>query len=174
MEKETHIFIIWQNGLPMKEDIFKDIRSNFTIRQVFKINWPKHDFCRHLAHFYGKSLPKGCKKEKECGFGNFLLIVVDDKQPSYKDEKNKNIISAKMRYRSMCNGNFVHASDSVEEADKNLSYITGLNLRSFDEIYPNAWNGEIINVDFEKLKPISCFSILLHKFFAFWKQIFQV
>ncbi len=173
MEKEIHVFIIWQNGLPVKEDIFKDMRSNFTIRQVFKINWPERDFSRHLARFYGKSLPKGCKKGNECGFGSFLLVVVEDKQPHYKDGKNRNVIAAKMRYRSLCNANFVHASDSIEEADENLSYILGMNRHSFDEMYPDVWNGEIIDVNAEKLEPASCFLTYFHEFLASLKQVFS-
>ncbi len=127
MSAETNIFIIWQNGRYLERDIIADISSKFELQQIFELSWPKSDFHYNLAKFYGKSLPKGCKKEKECGCGDFLVVVVRDHHPQYEGGKNKNMKDAKALYRRMYNGqNFLHCSDTQQEGLDNLAYLTGL------------------------------------------------
>ena len=39
----------------------------------------------NFTRFYGVKLDNGSFKEKECGTGNFLLILLLDKKPVYKE-----------------------------------------------------------------------------------------
>lgn len=127
MSAETNIFIIWQNGRYLEQQIIADISTKFELQQVFELSWPMRDFHYNLAKFYGKSLPKGCRKEKECGCGDFLVVVVQDNQPHYEGGKNKNMKDAKALYRQMYGGqNFIHCSDTQQEGLDNLAYLTGL------------------------------------------------
>ena len=146
MEKELNVFIIWEKGRYLSEPIIADIAAKFTILQSFNISWPKKSFAARLAQFYGKNLPKGCRKEKECGCGDFLLIVVEDEQPAYHEGKNINMTTAKGLYRQWFQGkNYVHCSDCQAEGEANVQYLLGINAEEFRTRFNHPWDGKIIN-----------------------------
>ena len=72
--KNFYLFILWEKGRFKQKEILDDIAQNFNVLQIYEITWKKEDFGASLARFYGKKLPKGCKKEKETGSGSFLAI----------------------------------------------------------------------------------------------------
>ena len=76
MQKELYLFIIWQNGRFMEKQIIADLRKKFEIFRIFEVSWKEENFALNLARFYGKKLPKGCKKEKETGAGAFKVCLV--------------------------------------------------------------------------------------------------
>ena len=87
MQKELYLFIIWQNGRFMEKQIIADLRKKFEIFRIFEVSWKEENFALNLARFYGKKLPKGCKKEKETGAGAFKVCLVYDNNPQYADGK---------------------------------------------------------------------------------------
>lgn len=145
MKSELHIFIIWEKGRYLSDKILADIQSAFSIKQVYNISWPKESFGACLAKFYGKNLPKGVRKEKECGSGDFLVAVVEDKQPIHLKGLNLNMCEAKVKYRSWLNGNLIHASDNAKEGIENLETLLGCKAEDFIREHKKDWNGEIIN-----------------------------
>lgn len=134
MKKELYLFIIWQNARFMEKQIFADIKKKFEIFQSIDITWSKQNFAANLARFYGKKLPKGCKKEKETGAGTFRVYLVYDENPQFCDGKNISICSSKEQYRQLTGGgNLVHASDNTDETNENLLFLFGKNLKEFEQ-----------------------------------------
>jgi len=131
--------------LPYQQTIIEDIQKHYKIRKIFNCTWEKESFSIRLSQFYQKKLRHSCKKEKECGNGSFLIVVINDEHPLYERNKNITMHSLKNKYRRWTKGNYlVHGTDTKEEAEKNLKFLTGLSCDEFKKTYPDAWNGKEI------------------------------
>ena len=141
MDKELHLFLIWQNGRRLEEKILTDIAGKLEIVKTYNISWSEANFADNLTRFYGKKLPRGCKKIKECGTGDFLLILVYDHNPCYYQGVNTNLTSRKYTYRQWFGGGYlVHASDSLREANENLLFLLGKTVRELASEITEPWN----------------------------------
>ena len=148
MQNDLQLFIIWNHALPIKEKIIKDIKEHFEIKKVFDCHWPQELFSCYLVEFYHKKLYHCCKKEKDCGNGSFLLIVVNDTDPKYKNDINIKMKNLKQKYRNWAKGSFlIHASDNPKEAEENLRYLTNMSIEEFLQKYPSSWNNKIETLD---------------------------
>ncbi len=147
MKKELNLFIIWNNARNKEQEILNDIAQNYEIRQVYNITWSKDLFADNLTRFYGKKLPKNCKKQQECGTDAFLLVVVHDLHPAVKNNLNGNIISSKYQYRQWTGGgHLIHAADNQQEAEENLLFLLGATAQEFEQNHPKPWDGKIIDL----------------------------
>ena len=135
-----HIFIIWNKSLIKKNEIIHDVKNKFELKNIFEMNWSQNLFLDNLKRFYGATLPNPEKKLKDCGTGTFLIILVQDKNPVYREngtglEKklvNGNVFDAKMTYRKWLGRNFaVHGSNTQQETNHDLSLLFG---KSLDEM----------------------------------------
>ncbi len=145
MPSETHVFIIWQNGRYREKEIITEISEKFELLQIFEISWPQKQFHYNLARFYGKSLPKGCKKEKECGCGDFLVVMAADDSPRYVGGKNQNTVEIKARWRKEFGKNYIHCSDTKAEGTENLQFLTGMSVEQIRQNY-GAYDGSYIRL----------------------------
>lgn len=137
MEKELYLFILWQKARFMEKNIINDIKKNFEIYQSYEVKWTPELFANNLARFYGKKLPKGCRKEKEIGCGPFLLLFVYDNNPLCdKNNRNFNISSAKQKYRQLLGANLIHASDNPEETLENSLFLLGKSIKEIEKETP--------------------------------------
>ncbi len=141
MQKEPYLFIIWQNASFMEKQIVTDIKNNFEIFRVYEICWTPAYFANNLSRFYGKKLPKSCRKEREVGTGAFKLYIVYDALPQYVNGVNINIIKRKIEYRQLTGGNFIHASDTPAETNENLLFLLG---KTWKEIEREGKNDTVI------------------------------
>lgn len=151
MENHTYIFIIWDESRHKTDLILDDIKSKFTIREVFEITWTKNNFQNNLIRFYGHSLPNPKKKKLLCGTGPFLLIIVNDDSPLFRNESsftgnitiNENIVRSKMMYRKWVGQDFsVHGSISSKETNHNLTLLLHKPLNELEKVLPKTWNGK--------------------------------
>ncbi len=175
MNNLLQIFVIWENGRTFEDKILQDIRNKYDILQVFSINWPGDEFAANLSRLYGKKIPRGCKKEKECGTGAFTLVVgydphpkliTDPKHPGIKS--NANAMHDKSLYRQWTGGGYlVHASDNQYEAAENLLFMLGMTVKEIEAKYHQPWDGNTISItqsmvgshgwkDMEELKNFVC------------------
>ncbi len=147
VEKELHLFIIWERARYKETDIINDIKANFTILKYFDIQWNSKNIASNFTRFYGTNLPAGSAKEVECGTGNFLLIVVFDENPQYANRLtskgdaivNTNMFDAKSKYRSWTGGGHkIHATNSPRETNHDLSLLLGVNSEDFLLNYQNT------------------------------------
>ena len=153
MEKELHLFIIWERGRYKEFDILSDIKSHFQIVKCYDILWNDGCVSDNFTRFYGTNLPKGSSKEKECGIGRFLLIIVYDETPQYAIRHtskgdtvvNVNMFDAKSRYRNWTGGGHkIHATNSPKETNHDLTLLLGINVADFVKNEPD---NQIIKIE---------------------------
>lgn len=140
MSEETHLFIIWENARYKQDEIIEDIGKNLKILKIYEIEWEQNEFSNNLSRFYGTNLPKGSGKEKHCGTGKFLLIIVKDTDPKYEERetsKGKKIVNVKMfdqkeKYRNWTGGGHkIHATNNEEETNHDLTLLLDKNIKDF-------------------------------------------
>lgn len=139
--KETHLFILWENARYKEKEILEDIKKSFNIIGKYNITWNKEIFSKNLSRFYGTNLPKNSGKEKHCGNGDFLLIIVEVENPKYEHRDtlskgiqtvNINMFDKKTYYRELTGGGHkVHATNSEKETNHDLTLLLGKSLKDF-------------------------------------------
>ena len=136
-EHPWHLFIIWNKSLLKKDEIIDDIKKKFEMKSIFEITWSQIFFLENIKRFYGATLPDPQKKLNDCGHGKFLVILVQDKYPVYRENGtgiqkklvNGNVFDAKMNYRKWLGVNFaVHGSNTQQETNHNLALLFGKSL----------------------------------------------
>lgn len=134
-EKEAHAFIVWSKGHQHRDSILADVETKFEILESIDITWSQNKFSENLSRFYGENLPKNSSKEKHCGTGTFLCIIVRDNNPIYELREtskgikpvNVNMFDAKQLYRDWTGGGHkIHGSDNVTEARSNIYLLLGV------------------------------------------------
>ena len=152
MREEVHLFIIWENARNKQKEILEDINSNFEIIKIYEMEWSKEKFSEDLSRFYGTNLPNGSHKEKHCGTGKFVLIIVKDKKPIYEERMtskgtqivNINMFDKKEEYRELTGGGHkVHATNNETETNHDLTLLLGKNIEDYLKENSKKWNGKI-------------------------------
>lgn len=135
MNSEMGLMIIWNKARSYQDEIINDVKKRFTIRNIFEIEWNKELFSDNLTRFYGENLPKNSFKEKHCGNGPFLLLILEDNNPIYnyrptshgKMMVNVNFFDSKELYRSFAGQHRIHATNDKTEFRHDLMLLLGLN-----------------------------------------------
>lgn len=157
MVSEVHIFILWENSRFLEKKILDDIKVNFEILALYEIEWSKNKFSENLTRFYGENLPVNSKKEKLCGNGPFLLIVVGDNCPIYRMRKtskglklvNVNMFDSKLMYRTWTGGgHLIHGTNTTQESNHDLTLLIGVNTNDF--LNKNKCNISINQISFNR------------------------
>lgn len=139
-EPELHLFIIWEKARHKEVEILADIREHFKILKMYEVRWSKKYFAKNLTRFYGLNLPPKSDKETHVGNGPFLAVIVQDKTPEYKVHTtskgdalvNTKTFSAKTRGRELTGGGHrVHATNTPEEMEHDLTLLLGVNTADF-------------------------------------------
>jgi hypothetical protein len=140
---------LWEKARSHEKEILDDIASRFTILRIYEVTWNKETFSENLSRFYGTGLPPNSRKEQHCGNGPFLAVIVEDTHPIYEvrtttkgdQTVNTKTFEAKTLHREWTGGGHrVHGSNSVVEADHNLTMLLGKNssdLRKEIGLKPN-------------------------------------
>lgn len=158
---ETHILIIWSEGLSIKDIVLNDLKKHFVIKQIYKIKWDKDNFLDNLRVFYAHSQKHVSDEEytailenkmRHCGSDDFYLVVFEDKQPIYENRMtssgernvNTNIFDLKQHFRSISGGGHkIHTSDTVFESNKDLTLLLGKNSKDFNDDYVSFSDEEL-------------------------------
>lgn len=131
---ELHLFIIWENARYKEQLILEDICKKFVIHKIYDITWTPERVSSNFSRFYGVNLPLNSFKEKECGTGEFRLIIVEDSNPTYdyrltsKGERivNTNLFDSKTKYREWTGGGHkIHATNNTFEYNHDISLLLG-------------------------------------------------
>ena len=125
-KSENHLFIIWSKAITKRREIVEDICNEFELINEVEVTWSKRHFTRNLSRFYGQKLPNNGEKQRHCGRGTFVVVIVKDHKPQYKDidigndrgtaSVNWNVYKKKKLYRKWTGGGHkIHATnDSLE------------------------------------------------------------
>lgn len=147
MNDDIELFIIWNKGRSLEDKMLAEIAAKYEIIQICETIWSKHNFSENLSRFYGKNIPRGCKKIRECGTGPFLVVIVRDPHANYVNGKNQTMACNKYHYRKIYGGGFlIHASDNHAEAIENFLFISGQNLDDFIKTQPQPWNKQYFEI----------------------------
>ncbi len=138
---EVHVFVIWSEARDQETRILEDLAHTFPVLEVVEVTWtPGEVFARSLTRMYGDAIPPDSDKERHCGSGPFLAVVVRDQRPRYRLRRtnrgplvlNATVLDARSRYREWTGGGYrVHGTDSVAEADRNLALLLGRRAADF-------------------------------------------
>jgi len=127
---ELHLFVIWSSALPLADRMLADMARHLEIvwRHEFPIEGRARDFYRR---FYAHMRLDGTRKEKSCGKGPYLLVVVRDPAPVYATAPNgfaanRTMLELKARYREWAlRGYRVHGTLTREEFARDIKVLTG-------------------------------------------------
>lgn len=137
---EIHLFIIWENARHIEQRILADISQKFRIIKTYEVHWSKQKFSENLSRFYGTQLPPKSRKEVHVGTNPFLAVIVEDKDPIYETHTttkgdmhvNTKLFLSKQTHREWTGGGHkIHASNTKQEADHNLTLLFGKNTDDF-------------------------------------------
>jgi hypothetical protein len=141
------VFLLWSRARPREREILADIASRFDLLSVIELAWTRRHFSENLTRFYGQKLPSGSQKQRHCGTGAFLVVVVRDTAPEYahgvgrEATVNVNTWEARERYRAWTGGGHrVHASLDASEADHDLYLLLGLRA---GDVGRDRWSGTV-------------------------------
>lgn len=152
---EHHLFIIWEHARDQEKEILLDIAGSFDITHKFDIGWSKKFFSDNLSRFYGTNLPAGSEKETHIGTGRFLLVIVEDKSPIYKQHNtsrgaevvNSRTFLSKTKYRDLTGGGHkIHGTNNEQEFQHDLRLLLGMNLSELHKRY-GVSNSKTVFID---------------------------
>ena len=132
LKSEIHIVLVWEKGLNKLEPILYDLKNSFEILDVIRVSWKKDFFSNNLSRFYGEKLPDRSFKERHCGNGAFIAIIIRQDNPIYEQRetsKGKNIVNAhlfdkKQLYRNWTGGGHkIHTSNDTAESNHDILFL---------------------------------------------------
>jgi hypothetical protein len=153
---ELHLFILWQTARAAERRIVADLAHEFEIVDCCEVTWSRANIDENLSRFYRFDSSAAFAKRAECGGGPFLLITVWDPEPHYEQaitSRGHEIVNAKMlslkdKYRSWAGGGCkVHATNSIREADRDLTLLLGMNCGDYLRAIGGRWDGKIKRID---------------------------
>ena len=140
MKSEIHAIIIWEKARGSQNEIIKDLETKFSILKIFEVYWSAPNFSKNLSRLYGLKLKSTSYKMDRCGTGPFLLILIEDCNPSYEERNtlsgkklvNINTFDSKIKYRKLTGGEQkIHTTISQQETSHEIALILG---KTLDEI----------------------------------------
>jgi len=139
MNEGVYLFILWEKARDKQDVILKDMGKNFRILKALDVEWSQENFSRNLSRFYGEKLPDFSHKERHCGRGKFLLLVIRDESPNMENRVtskgtslvNTRVFDLKAKYREWTGGGHkIHCSNSLAETRHDLAMFFGLEAKS--------------------------------------------
>ena len=151
-KSELHLMVIWERARSKQSEIINDISQYLKIVDAYEIEWTKGQVASNFTRFYGVKLPNRSFKEKECGIGPFVLLILLDENPKYEERTtshgvefiNCKMFDLKSKYREWTwGGHKIHATNTPEETNHDLTLLLGINYEDYLKGIKNDWNGEI-------------------------------
>eukprot|EP01060_Flectonema_neradi_P023478 TRINITY_DN31756_c0_g1_i1.p1 TRINITY_DN31756_c0_g1~~TRINITY_DN31756_c0_g1_i1.p1 ORF type:complete len:349 (+),score=50.11 TRINITY_DN31756_c0_g1_i1:153-1199(+) len=149
-KRDLQLFIIWNGAMKYANKIISNIQESDNFEIYKKITWVhnKDTYREDLWRLYwgkGGLQKKGMtKKVQQCGgAGKAIVLLVEDKNPVYgnvetahgTDYVNKNMHTAKYKYRKMSGGGFkVHGTYNMAETEHDSFVLFG---HTATELYQN-------------------------------------
>lgn len=143
-QSELHLFILWEYSRHLEQEILAEISQGAEIVLVQPIVWSSQKVAENFSRFYGIKLPDNAAKIRECGRGEFLLVVVNDHQPNYalrnttrgEATVNINIFDLKEKFRTQTGGGSkIHATNSTTESRRDLFLLLGKTYEDIQDTY---------------------------------------
>ena len=150
MSAEVHLFVLWDRARFCEQTLLTKLGSCFEILLAVECKWTKDRFAQNLSRFYGQNLPSGSFKERECGTGPFLLVLIKDAQPAYKmidtisrgiELVNVRTFTMKQELRQLTGGGHkVHGTNDLSEVRHDIYMLLGEKIEQIAD-----WIGDYTN-----------------------------
>ena len=150
MNAEIHIVIIWEKALNKFDQILYDLKNSFDVIDVIEVKWSDEYFSNNLTRFYGENLPDGSFKQRHCGTGPFIAVIIKDNNPIYEKRQtskgvslvNSQLFDKKDLYRKWTGGGHkVHTSNNLNESKQDIFFLFNKDFN--DYINVGDWSGKI-------------------------------
>lgn len=148
--------VLWEKSRDKEKEILADLQNSLEILETYDVAWTPDRVAENFSRFYGVKLGSRSAKERECGRGRFLLIILWDPEPSYvftltsrgHEIVNKKLFGLKDKYRSWTGGGSkVHATNSPEETNHDITLLLGKNYEDYLKTPRKKWDGTHIKRD---------------------------
>ena len=149
MSGELQLFVLWEKARRGEARILADLRSRFEVLCVREMRF-EGDPQTFWRRFYGPALVNAARKANSCGTGPFLLVVVRDPQPDYKEMNllgrrhfwNAGMVELKDRYRNWVGRKHrVHGTCAPEEFARDILALTGHPASEWETgLPPEPWS----------------------------------
>lgn len=152
MSSDVHVFVLWSAAAPQSDRIVADLRQKFELLDARRITWAPDRFTDNVRGFYGADLPERFDKAAGSGAGPFVVYVVRDPEPVYAPRlrssgesppANVKAYDSKQLYREWTGGGFrIHATNTPDEAARDVSLLLGRTLESYAGAPAISWDCE--------------------------------
>ena len=132
---EVHLFVLWEHARVAEKRILDDLKARFDVLAAVPASWPESiSAATAFKRFYGTFLADPAGKAARAGGGEFLVVVVRDRNPRYElvetvrglERVDVNVFELKYVYRGWVGGQHrVHGTNSPEEARRDVLLLTG-------------------------------------------------
>ncbi|MDB9949615.1 hypothetical protein OAD32_06800, partial [Porticoccaceae bacterium] len=148
---ECHVIILWEAARFMEDKIIADVQKEFRIMAKYFITWDEDRVYENFSRFYAIKSRYAKGKMRHCGGGEFLMLVVEDRNPDYGEREttaglenvNTRLFDKKMLYRKWTHeGHKVHVTNSIAETNHNLCLFFGVTYQE----YLDSLSGQIDEV----------------------------
>lgn len=135
LDRDLHLFILWEYGLPFQEDVRDVISRNFSLLGEYYISWSEEKVNENFLRLY-KAIDQEIisNKVEKVGGREFICFIVEDNDPEYRYRQNVSgtielvntkVLSCKRLLREKSGGYYVHSSGSPEEFYEQAAILIG-------------------------------------------------
>lgn len=180
MAAELQLFCLWSKSRHVEERILCDLERELEIVFSKEMTFPgRMDV--GFAAFYDVSVRTGARKVKNSGSKPFLLVIVRDPAPEYRNCTitgnrigfvNPKIVELKNRYRRWAGGKgwCVHSTQDQNEFDRDVYRLTGHTGEEWRKGIPD---GEIRpELGFDRIREVYAFTNRFGKVLSFYTEDF--
>ena len=131
MSAAHRLLVVWEKGRSREASILELIDADpaFEVVGLIDVTWPPEHFGAALGQLYGERLPSRSEKQRHCGTGPFLVVVLRDLEPRPGVRRtprghelvDTHMFDLKQEARRLTGGGHrVHATDNAEEFRRDL------------------------------------------------------
>lgn len=150
---QVGLFALWPNARKQEQQVLNDLGARFDILGIYEIEWTPRLVAANYQRFYSDLQLRGVYHANRKGTGKFLVIPVRDPKPEFKECMtskgsrlvNANFLDAKMLYREWSDDLNVHCSETVIEANRDLTMLLGTNAED-TLARRHEWPGTLVSL----------------------------
>ena len=150
---QVGLFALWPNARRQEQQVLDDLNARFDILGIYEIEWTPGLVAANYQRFYSDLQLRGVYHANRKGTGKFLAVPVRDPKPDFQQRMtskgsrlvNANFLDAKMLYREWSDDLNVHCSETVTEANRDVTMLLGTNAAD-TLARRHEWSGKVVSL----------------------------